>query len=74
MVLLSKNKKNQLCRSAFLFSCRLLTVNLTKNDTPPWMFLFHFAIEKFVLVSKLLDLLLIVGSRIDFIEVDSTLQ
>ena len=46
MVLISKNKKNRCGGVFFLFSCRILTASFTKNDTPPWMFLFHFAIEK----------------------------
>ena len=56
-----------------MFSCRLLTVNLTKNGTPTWMFFyFILQLENIVLVSKLIDLLLNVDSRIDFNEVDIT--
>ena len=45
MALISKNEKNLLWKSAFLFKCRLLTANLTKHSTWPWMFLFDFAVE-----------------------------
>ena len=43
MVAVSKNEKNG-CE-CYLVSCRLLTTNLNKNDTPPWVFLIHFATE-----------------------------
>ena len=42
-----QKREKWLPRSAILFSCRLLTTNLTKNDTPPWVILIHFAIEKY---------------------------
>ena len=58
-----KRKRYQWTRD-FLFKRRLMAANLTKNSASSWMFLFHFAIEKYYL-------LLNMGSRIDFIEVDS---
>ena len=32
---------------AFLFSCRLLAANLTKNNTPQQVFFIHFAFETY---------------------------
>ena len=49
MVLISKNKKNS-CGGVFFFvQLKANDRHTTKNDTPPWMFLFHFAIEKYCL-------------------------
>ena len=61
-------------KECFLFSCRLLTTNLTKNDISPWMFLFHFAIEKYCPSFQITQSVLNMGCRIDFIEVESILQ
>ena len=74
MVLVSKNEKNSCVGVLFCLIVGYWQPTWLKMTLLHECFCFILQLKNIVLVSKLLDLLLNVGSRIDFIEADSTLQ
>ena len=74
MVLVSKNEKNSCVWVLFCLIVGYWQPTWLKMTLLHECFCFILQLKNIVLDSKLLDLLLNVGSRIDFIEADSTLQ
>ena len=74
MVLVSKNEKNSCAGVLFCLVVGYWLPTSLEMTLLHGCFCFILQLKNIAAVSKLLDLLLNVGSRIDIIEVDSTLQ
>ena len=74
MVLISKNEKNSFGGVLFCLSERYWPPTRPKISLYHGWFYLILQLKNIVLASKQLDLLLSVGSRIDFIDADSVLQ